>query len=66
MYEWTNSRWIISLSQKAGLPSQKEQHNILKDNLLEDAKKDETYSKILETFPDAELIDTSKQNKDSE
>jgi len=65
LYEWTNLRWIISLSQKTGLPSQKEQHNISKGNLLEEAKKDETYSKILEIFPDAELIDTSKKNKDT-
>ena len=62
---WTGERWIISLSQKTGLPSQKEQHNISKGNLLEEAKKDETYSKILEIFPDAELIDTSKKNKDT-
>ena len=65
LYEWTNLRLIISLSQKTGLPSQKEQHNISKGNLLEEAKKDETYSKILEIFPDAELIDTSKKNKDT-
>ncbi len=65
LYEWTNSRWIISLSQKTGLPSQKEQQNISKGNLLEEAKKDEAYSKLLEIFPDAELIDTSKKNKDS-
>ena len=65
LYEWTNSRWIISLSQKTGLPSQKEQQNISKENLLEEAKKDEAYSKLLEIFPDAELIDTSKKNKDS-
>ena len=65
LYEWTNERWIISLSQKAGLPTQKEKKNISKKKLLEEAKKEDTYAKILAAFPDAELIDINKkQNGD--
>ena len=64
LYEWTNERWIISLSQKTGLPSQKEKNNISKKKQLEEAKKEDTYAKILATFPDAELIDISKKKNE--
>ena len=57
LYEWTNNRWIISLSKKNGEPSKKEKDIILKKELLDNAKKSEVYKKVLETFPDAELID---------
>ena len=56
LYEWTNNRWIISLSKKNGEPSKKEKDVILKKKLLQNAKNSEVYKKILETFPDAELI----------
>ena len=57
LYEWTNNRWIISLSKKNGEPSKKEKDVILKKKLLQNAKKGEVYKKVLETFVDAELID---------
>ena len=57
LYEWTNNRWIISLSKKTGEPSKKEKNFIKKKELLENAKKSEVYKKVLKTFPDAELID---------
>ena len=40
---------------------------ILKKELLENAKKSDVYKKVLETFPDAELIDVKtniKKNND--
>ena len=57
LYEWTKDRWIISLSKENGKPSKKENEIIIKKKLLEEAKKGETYKKVIETFPDAELID---------
>ena len=57
LYEWTNDRWIISLSKENGTPSKKEKDMILKKELLENAKNNDVYKKVLETFPDAELID---------
>ena len=57
LYEWTNDRWIISLSKESGEPSKKEKEKILRDKLLEKAKKSEVYKKVLEVFSDAELID---------
>ena len=67
LYEWTNDRWIISLSKENGEPSIKEKEILLKNELLEKAKKSEVYKKVLEVFPDAELINIEKnveQNND--
>ena len=60
LYEWTNDRWIISLSKETGEPSKKEKELILKKELFENIKKNEVYKKVLEIFPDAELIDIQK------
>ena len=68
LYEWTNDRWIISLSKKSGEPSKKEKEVLKKKQLLERIKKEEVYLKVLEAFPDAELIDvdinTNKNKND--
>ena len=63
LYEWTNNRWIISLSKKNGEPSKKEKDVILKKKLLQNAKKGEVYKKVLETFVDAELVDIDAKKK---
>ncbi len=57
LYEWTNERWIITLSKEKGSPSIKE--NILQDkkNLFEKKKDSSIYKKILENFPDAEMTE---------
>jgi len=57
LYEWTNDRWIISLSKESGEPSKKEKEIIFRKEILEKEKKNKVYKKVLETFPDAELID---------
>ena len=62
LYEWTNDRWIISLSKKSGELSKKEKDIIKKKEILENKKKGKTYKKILETFPDAELINMEENN----
>jgi len=57
LYEWTNERWIISLSKKEGAITKKLEKQNYKQNLLEDAKNNKIYKQVLETFSDAELID---------
>ncbi len=62
LFDWTNERWIISLSKKAGKLTKKE---ILKDDKLkkiETAKNTSTYNKIKDLFSDAELIDVEGEN----
>ena len=66
LYEWTNERWIISLSKIKGQPSQKEKEINLKKELIENVKDSSIYKTILEKLPDAELIDVKineKKNK---
>ena len=57
LYEWTNNRWIITLSKTKGQPSKKEIEVNLKKELIESVKNSSIYKDILEKFPDAELID---------
>ena len=57
LLEWTKERWMITLSKKTGEKSKKESNEDAKNKLFENAKKTETYKKILQTFSDAELID---------
>ena len=65
LYEWTNDRWIITLSKTKGHPSKKEEEIILKKELIETVKKSPIYNDILKKFPDAELIDVRpKDNED--
>jgi DNA polymerase III subunit gamma/tau len=64
LYEWTNERWIITLSKIKGEPSKKEKEINLKKELIKGAKNSSTYKGILENFPDAELVDIKKKEKD--
>ncbi len=57
LYEWTEDRWIISLSKESGMPSKKQNEIIKKKDLLNKIKKEEIYKKVLEQFPDAELVE---------
>ena len=62
LLEWTNERWIISLTKKTGEKSKKENEKEIKNKLFEDAKNTETYKKFLQTFSDAELVDIKKKD----
>ena len=63
LYEWTNSRWIITLSKTKGQPSKKEIEVNLKKELIESVKNSSIYKNILENFPDAELVDVKTNQK---
>ena len=61
--EWTGKRWIISLSKDEGETTVFDKKNKIKSELLEEMKQSETYKKIIEIFPDAELIDVIEEEK---
>jgi len=65
LYEWTNNRWIITLSKTKGQPSRKEEEVNLKKELIENVKNSSVYKETLEKFPDAELIDVKAFNKEN-
>ena len=62
--EWTGQRWIITFSKEIGQLSKKNKKNLKKSKIIEDVKNGDIYQKIIESFPDAELIDV--QLKDDE
>jgi len=57
LYEWTNKRWIISLSKKKGLISKKQEEKLNKEKIFDDVKKSKIYNKVIEILPDAELVE---------
>ena len=57
LYEWTRQRWIITFSKELGELSEKQKKNNKKAKIIEDAKKEDVYKKVLENFPDAELVE---------
>ena len=63
LYEWTNTRWIISLSQNKGQETIKKTSEGEKKNNLKDFEQTDIFNNIKNSFPDAELIDV-KDNKD--
>ena len=66
LYNWTNKRWIITFSKSKGQMSVKEKEKNLKKELIDKAKQSELYKKVMETFPDAELVDVKLNNKEEE
>ena len=55
LYEWTGSRWIISLSKKKGLISKKQEIKENEEKVFDNIKKGKMYKKVLEILPDAKL-----------
>ena len=63
LFGWTNKRWIITLSKKNGALTKKQVEKQNKQNLLGEAKKSTLYKKMIELFPDAELVDVEIKDK---
>ena len=63
LYEWTGERWIITFSKSKGEMSVKEKQKNKKDELISEIKNSEIYKKVMEKFPDAELIDVKLNEK---
>ena len=64
LYEWTNSRWIITLSKNKGQLSKKENEIIIKKKLKDNVKNSLIYKQVLEKFPDAEITDVTLNDKE--
>tara|TARA_B100000579_G_C22810228_1_gene844821 strand:+ start:49 stop:1737 length:1689 start_codon:yes stop_codon:yes gene_type:complete len=63
LYEWTGKRWIISLSKDENLKTFHQEKIDKKAKLLDDEKSSETFKEMIEIFPDAKLIDVSKEDE---
>ena len=63
LFEWTNQRWIITLSKLKGEISVKDQKENLKKTLIKKALNTEIYKNVIGIFPDAELIEVKPKDK---
>ena len=57
LYEWTSSRWIITLSHLKGSPTKNETKIEKNKQILQEVTNTEDYKKIKKVFPDIKLID---------
>ncbi len=64
LFEWTNERWIITLSQSRGEISMTEKKQKVKESLIDGVKSSKVYKDVLDNFPDAELIDINLIRED--
>ena len=62
LFEWTNERWIISLSKGIGQLTKKDLQKEVQKKKLNKVKDKSIYKKIIGTFPDAELISIEDEN----
>ena len=63
LYEWTGERWIITFSKNKGEMSIKEKEKNKKEQKIIKTKESALYKKILETFPDANLVDVISKDE---
>ena len=63
LFEWTNQRWIITLSKTKGEMSIKDKEKNKKNELFKKVKNEQLYKQVLEKFPDASLVDVSENDK---
>jgi len=63
LYEWTGKRWIISLSKEENSKTfhQKKIDDI--EKILAEEKNSAAYKEMLESFPDADLIEVKKEDE---
>ena len=66
LFNWTNERWIITLSKLKGDPTIREKEEDEKKNLIIKAKEFDVYKAVLKKFPDASLINIELQKKNEE
>ena len=62
LYDWTKNRWLISFSKEKGEMSEKEKKNSLKKKDIKDYESSNEYKKLLNAFPDIELINIEKKD----
>ena len=64
LFEWTNERWIITLTKLKGDISIKEKEINIKNELLKNAKESKLFKNVLEKFDDAILVDIKNKKDD--
>ena len=66
LFNWTGERWIITFSKmKGGQTVKQKQQNEIKE-FLKKAKSTALYKRVIEKFPDANLVDVKAKNNKEE
>ncbi len=65
LFEWTNERWIISLSKEKGSLSIKDNKKKIINKEINEFKATPLYEKIRNSFPDAKLLNVKKNKNKS-
>ena len=64
LFEWTNQRWIITLSKAKGDISIKEKEENKKNELVNKTKNSKLFKMVIEKFPDANLVDVELKKEE--
>ena len=63
LFDWTSKRWIITFSKKKGIITKKENKKQINEKLISNAKESNFYKKIIDKFPDSELVSVIEEDK---
>ena len=63
LYEWTGKRWIISLSKEENSKTFHQKKIENREKILGDEKNSKTFKEMLQSFPDADLIEVKKEDE---
>ena len=63
LFEWTNERWIITLTKVKGKKTIKEIEEIKKKDLITSSKNTDIFRSFIKKFPDANIIDVELKKK---
>ena len=66
LFEWTGQRWIITFTKKLGEISIKEKKHKEMIEVLKVGKNSEIFKRVLEKFPDANLINVTSKEKEED
>ena len=62
LFEWTQKRWVITLTKKEGQKTFSKLKAIKTEKLLDQEKKGEIYNKFKNIFSDGELLEVKKKD----
>ena len=62
LFDWTKERWIITFSKTKGKMSIREEQQNKKVEIIKKAKTLDSYKRVIDKFPDANLVEVKSKN----
>ena len=63
LFEWTNKRWIISLSKDDNSKTLYQKKIEEKEKIIKDEKNSEVFNEMIKVFPDIDLVEVKKEDE---